>query len=225
VKHYGKDPELETVAIEQPFQIEIYDGRTKGGSPLAYFAGTFDGVLYDHEDGHYYLWEHKTAASISTAFLQLDSQAGGYFAVADYVLRSLGLLEASEAIEGVLYNYLRKAVPDLRPRNAEGRYLNKNGEVSARQPQAEFHREVVERNPGEVQSQLRRLRDEVTVMNGIRAGKIPLLKNTSWNCPRCPFFDLCVLDEKGNQRAVREYKKSSFIVTDPYADHRKSASE
>lgn len=219
---YGRDEDLETLAVEQPFQIELLD---EDGTPIAIVAGTFDGVLYDHEDGEIYLWEHKTAKQIRTSFLALDDQAGTYYAVASNVLREQGILGPKEHIKGVLYNYLRKAKPDDRPQDERGLYLNKDGSISKNQPAAAYHREVIERNPGEVNKQLSRIRDEVKLMNAMRDGTMPVIKNTSYDCTFCQFFELCQLDEKGNKRAVRQYMKAAFAERDPYADHRKSAAE
>jgi hypothetical protein len=217
---YDDDPELETLAVEQPFQVDIVDQD----GVIAVFSGTFDGVLLDHADGRIYLWEHKTAGNISTAFLRLDDQAGGYFAVADMVLSHQGILEKDEHIDGVLYNYLRKAMPDERPMNDDGLYLNKDGSVSKNQPKPLFHREVIDRKPREVSAQFRRIRDEVRIMNKMRTGELPVIKNTSWDCPRCPFFNMCVLHEKGG-KAWEEFRDLNYIKYDPYQDHRKSAAE
>lgn len=219
---YQKDQDKETLAIEQPFQVDITDER---GRYLVTLVGTFDGVYYDNIDGQIYLWEHKTANKIGTAFLALDDQAGSYFAVASTVLRANGMLSKDERINGILYNYLRKAKPDDRPQNELGHYLNKNGSVSLRQPKSAFHREVIERNEGEVQSQLRRVADDARWMRAVETGRAPLIKNTNFNCPYCPFFDMCILDEKGNQRAVKTLKKTAYIQIDPYVDHRKSTEE
>lgn len=221
VEAYGEDPDLETLAIEQPFQVEIVDTK---GKVIAIFSGTFDGVTLDHRDGRIYLWEHKTANRIATAYLSMDDQAGGYYAVADTVLRHQGILGKNEHIDGVLYNFLRKAAEDDRPMNKEGLYLNKDGSVSKQQPGPVFHREPISRNRREVQQQFRRMRDEVTIMNKMRTGELPVIKNTAWDCPRCPFYNMCVLDEK-NPRAARELMGQNFTKYDPYADHRKSASE
>lgn len=220
IDYYGDDGDKETLAVEQTFQVEIVEGH----KVIATFAGTFDGVFLDHSDGGIYLWEHKTANRVATAFLRLDDQAGGYFAVADIVLHHQGVLEKNEHVEGVLYNYLRKADEDERPQNEKGEYLNKDGKVSLRQPQPVFHRELIDRNKNEVATQMRRLRDEVKIMNEMRAGRFPIIKNTAWDCPRCQFFDMCVLDEK-NPRAAREYQALNYTEYDPYQDHRKSAGE
>lgn len=219
---YGKDDELETLAIEQPFEIDVVDER---GDYVCTVAGTFDGVLRDHVDGNIYLWEHKTAQQISTAYLSLDDQAGTYYAVASQVLRAHKILSPRDRIHGILYNFLRKAKPDERPRNSDGFYLNSDGTVSKRQPPALFHREIIERNAGEVNRQLARLRDDALWMKAVRDGKAPILKNTTFMCNRCRFFEMCQLDEKGNKRAVEVMKKRMYTVQDPYWDHRKSAAE
>lgn len=219
---YGKDENKETLAIEQPFQVDITDSK---GKYVVTAVGTFDGVFYDNVDGGIYLWEHKTAAKIATTFLALDDQAGTYFAVATRVLRAQGIIAEDDTIHGILYNYLRKAKPDQRERDGSGFYLNKDGSVSKRQPAPEFHREIVERTPSEVDQQFRRIRDDAVWMRAVDSGRAPLIKNTTPSCPYCPFFDLCVLDEKGNKRAVKAYKQSSFTVEDPYRDHRKSTDE
>jgi hypothetical protein len=221
VEAYGKDKSLETLAVEQPFQVEIVDGK---GNVIAIFSGTFDGVTLDHSDGRIYLWEHKTAAQVATAYLAMDDQAGGYYSVAEVVLHHQGILEKGEHIEGVLYNFIRKAIPDKRPMNKHGLYLNKDNSVSKQQPKPIFHREVIDRNPREVNRQFNRMRDEVTLMNKMKSGELPVIKNTAWDCPRCPFWTLCVLDEK-NPRAAKEFMELKYRYEDPYKDHRKSAAE
>jgi hypothetical protein len=222
VDYYGTDPDIEMIAVEQPFQIDI----EVNGRIVATYVGTFDGVHIDHSEDppRAYLWEHKTAAQISTEYLSLDDQGGGYFAVADETLHHQGLLTAKQHIAGVQYNFLRKNKADDRPQNERGMYLNRDGSVSKKQPAPMFHREVIERNPAEVQTQLRRLTNEVQIMDGMRSGELPVIKNTQWNCPRCPFFEMCQLHEKGGH-AWKDFMRVTYTVRDPYQDHRKSASE
>lgn len=220
--YYGRDDELETIAIEQPFEIDVVDER---GHYVCTAAGTFDGVFRDQVDKGIYLWEHKTAQQISTAYLALDDQAGTYYAVASQVLRAHKILGARERINGILYNFLRKTKPDDRPRNYDGLYLNKDGSVSKQQPPAAFHREIIERSAGEVNRQMARLRDDALWMQAVREHNAPLIKNTTFMCNRCKFFELCQLDERGNKRAVQLMKERNYTVQDPYADHRKSAAE
>ena len=55
----------------------------------------------------------------------LDDQAGSYWAVASYVLAQQGLIKPGERISTINYNFLRKALPDERPVDAEGYHTNK----------------------------------------------------------------------------------------------------
>jgi Zierdtviridae exonuclease len=223
VARYGKDPDWEVLAIEQPFELEIVEDD----EVIAIFTSTFDGVYRDHSDGMLKLMEHKTAAQIALAYLALDNQAGSYFAAATLVLRHLGILKEDEDIEGIQYNFLRKAKPDPRPRNAGGAYLNQDGSVSKKQPPDNFVRpDPIERSPREVGSQIARIADEVGVMNKIRTGELPILKNTGIHCVRCPFFMMCTLHEKGGA-AWMEFRDAEFAKRDPYARYRgeKSAAE
>jgi hypothetical protein len=221
LREYGEDPDLEILAIEQPFEVDLEDAM---GEYIATFAGTFDGVELDHTDGLIYLIENKTAASIRTAHLAMDDQAGGYFAAATVVLRAQGILSAKEAISGIMYNFLRKAKPDPRPRNEAGAYLNMDGRVSKRQPPPGFHREWVDRSPREVRTQLQRIADEVEIMNKMVSGEIKVTKSITFTCPSCPFFTMCQLHERGG-RAWEEFRAAEFRTEDPYKDHRKSAAE
>jgi hypothetical protein len=219
-EHYGKDDTWEVISTEQPFAVRI----TKKGEPLAVFKSRWDGVYRDREDGQIYLMEHKTAGSISLPYLELDDQGGSYWAVAGDVLRAKGVLKSGEEIAGITYNFLRKAMPDLRPRNEEGQYLNKNGSVSLKQPSPLFVREYVERSPKERATQMRRIADEVEIMNGMRNGTIPVVKRTTKDCPRCEFWNMCLLHERGGN-AWKQIMKSSYTVVDPYAEYQKSAGE
>jgi hypothetical protein len=218
VEEYGEDEAWDVIYIETPFKVRIF----QGDNPVAYFWSTLDGVYRDLLDGQVYLMEHKTAAQISLAYLSLDDQAGSYWAVATNILRARGVLGPKEEIAGICYNFLRKSSKDERPQNEVGAYLNKDGSVSKRQPPARFVREIVERTPGERRTQLTRLANEVQIMQAIRRGDIPLVKNTSKDCTFCQFFDMCELHEKGNDN-WKGIADSLFVRDDPYARYRKSA--
>ena len=222
IDKWGQDEQWNIIHIEHPFKVRI----TRKGTPLAIFQSTFDGVERDEVDGGIYLLEHKTATTISLAYLELDDQAGAYWAVASDVLRSEGILKEREKIKGIQYNFLRKAMPDERPQNADGLYLNLNGTVSKKQPRPYFVRpEPIMRSVGERFAQMERIADEAAVMEGIRSGAIPVLKNTTWECPRCEFFTMCTLHERGSN-SWQELKRDSYDVVDPYARYTvKSAGE
>jgi hypothetical protein len=221
IDKWGKDPDWEVIYVETPFRVRI----TRQGKPIGRFWSTFDGVYRDRRDGSVWLMEHKTAAQIDLAYLELDDQGGSYFSVATSILRSRGILGPTENIAGVMYNFLRKSMPDDRETNEEGLSLNKNGSVSKRQPVPQFVRTPVERAPSEVQSQMNRMADEMALMNAVREGIVPLIKTPTKMCPRiCEFWDLCTLHERGSERAIKAMKKSTFSIDDPYDRYRKSAS-
>jgi len=117
---WGKDPQWSIIATEQPFAVTI----TSHGRPVAIFRSRWDGVFRDLRNGKVYLLETKTASSIDTAYLELDDQAGSYWAVATLLLRKAGVLKKGEEIEGIQYNFLRKKMPDERPVNADGLATN-----------------------------------------------------------------------------------------------------
>jgi len=218
VAYWGKDPKWEIIATERPFSVKLV--REK--KPVAIFRSRWDGVLRSLVDGRIYLLETKTASQISTAYLALDDQAGSYWAVAGSVLRKEGTLRPDEEIAGIIYNFLKKIKPDERERNEGGAYLNKNGTVSKRQPKPAFVREIVERGPAERFTQMRRLTDEVAIMNAVRQGVLPVTKNTTRDCTWCDFFTACQLHERGSKN-FQTILKADFKQADPYEDMRKSA--
>lgn len=220
VEKYGTDPDWFVIAIEQPFRIKV----VSHGKPIALFMSTWDGVFRDRRDGLLYLMEHKTAAQISLPYLELDDQGGAYWAVAGAWLRAQGILKPGENIAGIRYNFLRKAMRDDRPQDTNGLALNKDGSVSKRQPPPRYVRHDVERSPGEQKSQMERLAKEVAIINGLRDGSIPVTKNTTKDCPWCPFFDACILHDRGGT-AYKELLRSGFTVVDPYSRYTKSAGE
>jgi PD-(D/E)XK nuclease superfamily len=217
--HWGKDSQWDIIAIESSFRVKI----TSKGQPIAIFRSRWDGVLRDKGDSRIYLLEHKTANQVVTAYLELDDQAGAYWAVAGPILRARGVLKESEEIAGIVYNFLRKRMPDKRPRNAEGLYLNKNGSVSKQQPLPQFVREYVLRSPHEHATQMQRLADEVTIMSSIRAGELPVIKNPTKECIRCAFLTPCKLHERGGT-AYKTVLKADFVQKNPYEDTRESSS-
>lgn len=223
VDFYGEDETWDVIEPEHPFQI--YIPRKDGQGNLALYAGTFDLLFRDLEDGTIWLGEHKTAKQIMLAHLPLDKQAGSYWMVASKIAAEMGLLKKGESIKGIMYNFLKKAAPDDRPVNDKGQKLNKNGSVSKNQPTPAFVREPVERTKAERRTQLVQIQNEISWMNAARRAPDRIIKNSTQDCTwGCSFFDMCQLHEKGGED-WREYAEAVFRVKDPYADHRKSASE
>jgi hypothetical protein len=216
--YYGRDTQWDIISVEQPFRVRIM----RDGQPLAYFASRWDGVLRNAEDGKVYLLENKTAAQIATAYLELDDQAGSYWAVASQLLKTQGILKQNESIEGIIYNFLRKAKLDDRPQNLDGLRTNKDGSISKKQPPPLFVRTVIERSAKEQRTQLERIADEVAVMNAVREGIIPITKTSTRDCPRCPFWIPCTLHERGSD-SYKSVLRNNYRRADPYADMRKAA--
>lgn len=122
LEEYGEDESWEVLAPEQVFAVLIPD---ENGDPIVEYNGTFDGVYRDLVDGLIKLMEHKTAAAISTKHLSLDDQAGSYWAVATHCLWSEGIIGKKEHLDGITYNFLRKAKADSRPVGPDGMVHNK----------------------------------------------------------------------------------------------------
>lgn len=134
VKHWGTDQPWDFIQAEQTFSLDvpwpaddrqqIYTVDEESGL-LVVYKGTYDGVYRDLTDGRIKLLETKTAKAISTAHLSLDDQAGSYWAVATHTLREAGKINPDEHISAINYNFIRKALPDDRPRDAAGYACNK----------------------------------------------------------------------------------------------------
>jgi hypothetical protein len=267
IEHYGRDEQWSFIQAEKTFRLPIpwpsndrqaiYDLDDSDLDVLTEYVGTWDGAYRDLDTVRLELLETKTAASIQLAYLTLDDQAGSYWAIATAALREEGLIGPKEFLSGINYNFLRKALPDLRPKDAEGYATNKPvkadylaqmgdyvnpkmkleemqaeakrlhrtvlGERSKVQPLPLFHREMVHRTSRERTTQLRRIQDEALQMRVVRDGLLPVIKKTSRDCPRCQFFAMCELQERGGN--WEDHKAAAYRVEDPYADHRKSAEE
>jgi hypothetical protein len=98
------------------------------------------------------------------------------------------------------------------------------GKRSAVQPAPLYMRHMVHRTSAERTTQLRRIQDEAVLAQLYRDGRIPITLNPSdWNCRGCPHKAMCELKERGGN--WEDFKRFQYTVRDPYADHRKSASE
>lgn len=221
--YWGVDADLEVIAPEQSFAITVL--TRKGDRPLVTAVARFDAIVRNVFTGKLGLLEHKTAKSISreAKHLALDDQAGTYWLLATPYLQSIGLLKKNETIDFILYNYLRKALPDTRPRNAEGLYLNKNGSVSKTQPPPYFERFQIYRDKGDQEQLMWRLRAEAWEMSLVRDGKLPIYKTPTHDCHwQCPFFDVCELHETGAD--WRSMLDLAYIQVDPYEEYKEHLS-
>lgn len=100
------DTAFEFVALEQKFDVPLQDnkGRTHPGLRI---AGKFDGVVRRKSDDTWWLWELKTAASISDRVLRLpiDEQVSTYLLAAERLYK--------RPFAGVVYTTMRKKVPQM----------------------------------------------------------------------------------------------------------------
>jgi hypothetical protein len=132
-------------------------------------------------------------------------------------------IEALTGVDDWHPSALSKMTIDQLDSIAAAHYIVVEGDVSKSQPSPLFVREIVERSPQEQRTQLERIADEVAVMNAVRDGTIPVTKTPTKDCPRCPFWLPCQLDERGNKREVHSIMKADYVQVDPYEDNYKSA--
>lgn len=231
VDHYRGDPHWFILDAERRFDVIIPDVRYSplvsekgrhGYRPIVRLVGTFDLCLRDLNDNKVKMVDHKTAQAIVTNHLTLDEQPSTYIAVGTTALRHQGLIGPNESIDGMEFNFIRKAAIDDRPVDENGQRLNLNGTVSKKQPKPIFERHYVPRTYKERQRQIVRISEEARVMDDVRTGRMPLLKTPQRDCYYCKFFDLCELDESGGDT---EYFIETTMVKDfdPYSDHREGA--
>ena len=236
LKMYGSDPHWEVLMPETRFEANIpfTADQTKRGVPeklfpdatfnIAKIVGTFDMPVRDHSfpKPRIMVVDHKTTGKReNTKHLVKDDQAGTYIAVGTGYLRHLGLIEKSEAIDGMIFSYLRKAKPPEKPRNAQGQVLNKDGSVSKVQPAPLFWREQVMRGKANRMRQVKRIAEDAEQIAMARQGLLPILKSPGEHCNWCDFSDLCDIDENGDD--VEGFMEAVFKRQDQYADHREGA--
>jgi len=218
-KHYKKDPTINVIATELPLAFSFSDVE---GVLVAQHKLKPDLVFAD-TNNDIWLMEHKTAAQIRTEHLVIDDQARPYGTMAEKSLRSLGVLSGKQQFKGILYNFLRKGLPDERPVNAEGKALNKDGvTVSKRQSAAMFVRKPIFMTTKAKMVTLKRVQREswaiATWTNALRNKEVDpgmLQKTPHHSCPRtCDFFAMCVAEEEGTD--IRSMQRTMFTRRDPY---------
>lgn len=123
--HYGADDEWEVLVTEWPFQTIVYHPVRQ--APWFWYVGILDGVWRNRITGKKVIPDHKTTQSIQFNYLAMDRQATSYWTFGVDAMIEQGLLkpDGSEMLDGMLFNFLRKAKRDERPRDEEGQYRNK----------------------------------------------------------------------------------------------------
>jgi Zierdtviridae exonuclease len=208
---------FETIAAEIPMEVTVHDAD---GNAVAVYKLKPD--LVGRYRDRIWLFEHKTAAAIRTEHLVIDDQARPYGALAEMELRRQGLIGKGEKLAGIMYNFLRKGMPDERAVDKEGLALNKNGTVSKRQSAPLFLRHPVKLGDKAKAATLRRKRLEILQITSmtrlLKEGKIQprwLDKTPHWSCPKqCDFFPICSLEEEGAD--TRDMERSLYTRQNPY---------
>jgi len=120
VEHYGSDSRWRVLATELSYQVPVLHPKT--GRLLFKAVGTVDLVVQDRETKFVGLADHKTIGkdpTKATAYLSLDDQAGRYWRYGRQALYDGGYLRQDVDLNGLMFNYLRKAKRDNRPCNAD----------------------------------------------------------------------------------------------------------
>lgn len=226
---YGRDTEIDVIAAELPLEFVIAD--PENDEPIAVHKLKPDLVFRDADRG-VWLMEHKTAGAIRTEHLVIDDQARPYGVFTERALQNLGIISRTAGqFKGILYNFMRKALPDLREVDANGKYLNKNGSVSKRQPARQFLRFPVRLTREAKRRTLYRILGEAVVITevtrALRLKKVdprdlPITPHHS--CPKfCDYFAICTAEEEGTD--IRSMVKNMFIRQDPYIYDEESTDE
>lgn len=126
---YGADDTIEVVQPEMSVQVDVYDRQ---GNYLCTWVGQTDLVYYDLSKSTKQrkvlkILDHKTAKSIedmTSVISGYGEQGLSYYWAAELHFHQNGMLAEDEHISGVTFNWLRKGLPDDRPRNAQGHALN-----------------------------------------------------------------------------------------------------
>lgn len=224
-KHWGLDEAWEVIRPEMKFQVP---GRSSDGTQIMmgdrelWHVGTGDIIIRDLETGQIGVIETKTAAAIDTKHLGRDDQASSYWTLFPEYLQSIGVLKRGEDINFLQYNFLRKAFPDKRERDAEGHYLNKDGSISKNQPAALFHRERVWRGGADRRNFIKRINNTALEIQLVEEGRLPIIKNPSSaypdkHCEGCEFRDMCDIHEIGSD--WQEYARHTMTTWNPYEEH------
>ena len=224
IDHYGRDDEWEVVVTEQTFQQLVYKPHPR--EPWFWYVGTMDGIWRNRVTKKLHIVDHKTAKAIMIQYLSLDSQATGYWTWGlDWIYEN-GLLKKNQRPAGMLYNHLRKAFPDERPKDADGFSLNMDGSVSKKQPSPYFTRTPIWRDFNERERARAQVIAEMADIEALRRefkptdGSPPAgaYKNQGqFTCPGCWCFDFCELHEIGVDWL--EMRKLASKKWDPYEAH------
>jgi len=225
---YGADDQWEVLVTEQPFEVIVNHPDT--GEPWFVFVGVIDGAWRNLGTKKIWIPDHKTTSGIgptTVKHLVLDDQAGGYWTWGVDWLYEKGYLKPNQKLAGMLYNFMRKAIPDERPykmRKGVRQYLNADGTVSKKQPSPYFLRQPIYRDEMDKQAARTRALLDYGEVEMVRQGILTVNKNPGWmTCPNCWAIDICELHEAGHD--WEDMVRATTQEWDPYAEHEIYAGE
>lgn len=224
VDYFGKDEEWKVLASEMTFQVPVFDEDEY----VFTYVGTLDGLWENRMDGGVRINDYKTCKGDPEQEIRnvgytgaLGLQPGAYWCFGVDALIREGILrkEKLEALDGMVFTYLRKGKRDQRPQNDQGQYLNQDGSVSKRQPSPLIHREVTYRSDHERERYRRRAIRQVRKMMALENGPAEdRLKEPGWmTCRMCQFKDACELHELDS--SWEAYLEGSTQKWEPYSAH------
>jgi hypothetical protein len=165
VDHYGADDAWRVIATEFPFQVPVLHPRT--GELWFIYTGVIDLVAENLETKFVGLVDHKTTKEGPTkvAYLSLDEQAGAYWRYGRQALYDRGMLSMNKELNGIIFNFLLKKMPDDRPQNAQGYYLNGPSKAAL----VAFCSEAIAGKPGSLKKRLKQPLTKCTLEELIKA--------------------------------------------------------
>lgn len=235
VEQYGADDRWEVIATEMQFSTLVTREVRKDEwphskvEPWFNYVGTLDGVWRDRGTKHLWIPDHKTTSGIGGTvdhpsippYLLMDDQAGAYWSFGVEFLRQQGILKENQKLAGMLFNFMRKAMPDDRPyKIVKGKrlHLNQDGSVSKRQPPPYFFRCPIHRDEYDRAYAKERAREEYRRIELLRAGELTVTKTPGmFTCTTCPVRDACELHETGND--WESLLKETMRPADFYSAH------
>lgn len=234
VERYGRDEDWQVIESEMTFKVPVFPpehlvlGEDRPADvPLFYYVGTMDGVWRNRMDGGVRIIDWKTTRNDpvkeGSAKGVLDEQATAYWTWGvDYLINQKILKPRDqEALDGMLYTFLRKGKRDTRKQNADGHYLNQDGSVSKKQPSPYFHRELVYRGEADREHARQRVVEEFLDMERVRTGELAAYKTPytgpTGHCGFCPVRDVCELHEVDAD--WQGLLKATMTEWDPYDAH------
>lgn len=122
IDKYGKDEEWRVIVTEFPFRTIV---QRPNGTPWFWYTGILDGVWENRSTKRKVIPDHKTTKAIVLGYLQMDEQATSYWTFGVDALFNARLLEPGEKLDGMLFNFLRKAKQTTKTTDAEGFVRNK----------------------------------------------------------------------------------------------------